>query len=290
MNLYALVAVQQLVASSTHVVARSVATVLPATSIVLYRGVFSVLTYAAWLGLRKQPFGLPPIARNDWWRFVLLGLVNMPLNQYLFVAGLHYTTAPNAALAFALSPAFVLVLARWLLGERLTPLKLIGVVLAIGGAAIVAFGRGARLGADAALGNVMELAASFSWSLYTVWGRPLVQRYGAVPTTAIGMLWGLVLFAPIAAVVPQGIVLPGEIGTQQWIEIAYLGVVTSGIGWALWYVLLRRMEAGRLAVFNNLQPAMTVVLAWLAFGELPPVEFWIGGSIAIAGVVLAQRT
>ncbi|MCX7930448.1 MAG: DMT family transporter [Chlorobi bacterium] len=289
MNLYLWVAIQQTVASSTHVVARSVATVLPATTVVLYRGIFSVLVYTVWIVLRRHRVPKLAIKREDLWRFAVLGLVNMPLNQYLFVAGLHYTTAPNAALAFALSPVFVLVLARLLLGERFSLSAMIGILLAVAGAAVVAFGRGARFGADAALGNIMELAASFAWSLYTVWGRPLVQRYGAIPTTAIGMLWGLVLFVPVAFLGAGGILSPVAISTKQWIEIAYLGIVTSGVGWALWYMLLRRMEAGRLAVFNNLQPVLTVILAWLVFGELPPLEFWIGGSIALVGVAIVQR-
>jgi drug/metabolite transporter (DMT)-like permease len=185
---------------------------------------------------------------------------------------------------------FVLVFAWALLGEPLTKGKLIGVALAVCGAAIVAVGRGAALQHETTLGNLMEFAASGAWSLYTVWGRPLVQRYGAVRTTALGMLWGLGLFVPVAFGVHGGIVAPMNITANQWLQIAYLGVVTSGVGWALWYVLLRRMEAGRLAVFNNLQPVMTVVLAWIALGELPPTEFWIGGSIAVVGVIITQRS
>ncbi|MDW8271989.1 MAG: DMT family transporter [Bacteroidota bacterium] len=289
MNLPLVIGIQQLVASSTHVVARSVVTAVPATTVVLYRGILSVLAYAGWIALRRTPPVMTYFRAGDWWRFALLGLVNMPLNQYLFVAGLAYTTPPNAALAFALSPVFVLIMARILLGERWTRPKLIGIILAVIGAGIVAIGRGARLGTDALLGNIMELAASCAWSLYTVWGRPLVQRYGAVITTAGGMLWGLVLFVPVAALVPGGIVTPFSLSLRAWLEIAYLGIITSGVGWALWYMLLRHMEASRLAVFNNLQPLLTVLLAWIVFGELPPGEFWVGGSIAIAGVVLTQR-
>jgi drug/metabolite transporter (DMT)-like permease len=290
MNATLLVIVQQLVASSTHVVARSVATTMPATAIVLYRGIFSVVAYAAWFVLVPTQRTGQRVERKDWWRFAVLGLLNMPINQYLFVAGLQHTTAPNAALAFALSPVFVLVFAWALLGEPLTKGKLIGVALAVCGAAIVAVGRGVAFQHETTLGNLMEFAASGAWSLYTVWGRPLVQRYGAVRTTALGMLWGLGLFVPVAFGVHGGIVAPMNITANQWLQIAYLGVVTSGVGWALWYVLLRRMEAGRLAVFNNLQPVMTVVLAWIALGELPPTEFWIGGSIAVVGVIITQRS
>ncbi len=285
-----LVFIQQLIASSTHVVARSAVTSIPATTIVFYRGVFSVLIYAGWFALRGWTGNIWRIERRDRWRFAVLGMLNMPINQFLFVAGLQHTSAPNAALAFALSPVFVLLFARLLLKEKLTREKLIGVALAVIGAAIVAVGRGAWLQDRSTLGNLMEFAASCAWSLYTVWGRPLVQRYGAIPTTALGMLWGMVLFIPVALVVPGGFIPIDSISLAQWLEIAYLGIVTSGVGWALWYILLHRMEAGRLAVFNNLQPVMTVVISWIALGELPPLAFWIGGTIAIAGVVLAQRS
>ncbi len=290
MNTPFLVFIQQLIASSTHVVARSAVTSIPATTIVFYRGVFSVLTYAGWFAVRGwSGENIWRIEWRDWWRFAVLGMLNMPINQFLFVAGLHHTSAPNAALAFALSPVFVLLFAPFLLKEKFTREKLIGVALAVIGAAIVAVGRGAWLQDRSTLGNLMEFAASCAWSLYTVWGRPLVQRYGALPTTALGMLWGMVLFIPVALVVPGGLVPIDSISLAQWLEIAYLGIVTSGVGWALWYVLLRRMEAGRLAVFNNLQPVMTVVISWIVLGELPPLAFWVGGTIAVTGVVLAQR-
>ena len=289
-NLPVLVAVQQLVASSTHIVARSVALTVPATTVVFYRGVFSVCTYALWIFLLRRHQHIERPHRADWWRLALLGLVNMPLNQYLFVAGLSRTTAPNAALAFALSPVFVLALASVLLRERLRFQAMLGIALAVIGAVVVAFGHGASLEHGETLGNLMELAASCAWSFYTVWGRPLVQRYGAVPTTAIGMVWGLVLFLPLVALTPGGLVPPQALSLRQWGEIAYLGIITSGIGWALWYALLRRMEASQLAVFNNLQPVMTVLLSWLVFGELPPLAFWVGGTIAIAGVILTQRS
>jgi drug/metabolite transporter (DMT)-like permease len=67
-----------------------------------------------------------------------------------------------------------------------------------------------------------------------------------------------------------------------------LGVITSGLGYALWYFALTKMEASKLAVFNNIQPVLTTVMAYFLFNTLPSEFFIFGAIIAIIGVVITQ--
>ncbi len=288
--MYLLLVFQQFIASTTHLVAKDITTELEPITVVLFRGIFTCTAFGIWMLIRRA--SLRKVEPADIGLIALLGLVNMPINQLLFIWGVDYTTAPNASLAYALTPVFVVVLlAVW---KRTSPgwRKMSGVALAVLGAAIVLVDRGAAVSPEQTLGNVMVLAASVSWAAYTVIGRSLIVKYGPVQTTALSFFAGLILYLPVWALVPVHdpmtvLVSPGWV--EHWAQLFYLGVITSGVGYGLWYYALSRMEASRVAVFNNLQPVLTSVLSFFMFGTVPTVMFVIGGAIAIAGVIVTQR-
>ena len=64
--------------------------------------------------------------------------------------------------------------------------------------------------------------------------------------------------------------------------------MTSGVAFTLWYYALKRLEASRLTVFNNLQAPLTAVLAWIVLGSVPGVQVVIGGLLVLAGVTVVQ--
>jgi drug/metabolite transporter (DMT)-like permease len=278
---------QQLIASSTHLFAKHVIVSLHPAVVVLYRGFFSVIAYAAWLLLRRQ--GRPNIVRADIPLLLLMGLINIPMNQLMFVWGLKYTSPPDAALAYALSPAFVLIISHVLKHEFLTRTKVLGICCAIAGTLIVLLEKGLSLQADHLRGNIIELCASMSWAVFTVLGRRMSLKIGAVYSTGLSMAIGLVLFLPVYALLPVDHVVPSALTADQWVGVLYLGVVTSGLGFGLWYYLLTKMEASKVAVFNNLQPVLTTVLTFFMVGTLPSLLFCVGGCVVLLGVALTQR-
>jgi drug/metabolite transporter (DMT)-like permease len=288
--MYLLLVVQQLIAASTHLIAKSVTGLMHPVSVVLMRGAFTVTFYGIWYLIRRRY--LPRIDRKDWPLLLLLGFINLPLNQLCFIWGVKFTTAPNAALAYALTPAFVVVILA--LGLRKWPgwKRLLGVGIAITGAAMVIVGEGASASAEHTLGNLVVLSASASWALYTVLGRRIVMKYGAVYATALTFFIGFALFVPVWLLMPvnaslEPLINPA-INTGIWFQLFYLGVITSGVGYGLWYYALTHMDTHRVAVFNNLQPVFTTVLALIIFGTQPTPMFLVGGVVALAGVVMTQ--
>jgi len=298
MGMYLLLIVQQLIASSTHLVAKSVTMVLHPTMVVGLRAVFACMFFGAFLLLRRK--SLRAVERPDMKRIWLLGLLNIPLNQSLFIGGVHYSTAPNASLAYALTPVFVLLIGVLFMDQRPARTKVAGIVLAMLGAGIVLVDKGASLGSGLMIGNITVLLAAIAWSFYTILGRDLATRYGGFHLTAMTMFTGAILYAPLWAALVLFDVVPFDPSplvttvaqvspVSSWMQLVYLGVVTSGLGFGLWYVALTKMDATRLSVFNNLQPVLTTILAWFLFGHVPTPVFVIGGAVALAGVVLTQR-
>ena len=298
MAMYLLLLVQQLIASSTHLVADTVTIIVHPTIVVGLRAVFACMFFGAYVMIRRG--SLRSVRPEDRPRIWLLGMLNIPLNKLLFLSGVDLSTAPNASLAYALTPAFVLLISVLAYRQRPGRSQVIGMLLAMLGAAIVLVDRGARLDDGLVLGNIMVLCAALAWSLYTMLGRDLATYYGGFHLTAMTMFTGAILYVPVWAVLYGIDVVPFDIGPLVqtvdgispmtiWGQIMYLGIVTSGLGFGLWYVALARLDAARLSVFNNLQPVLTTVLAWVLLGTVPTSVFVIGGVVALAGVVLTQR-
>ncbi|MGA1306862.1 MAG: DMT family transporter [Candidatus Kapaibacteriota bacterium] len=284
--MYPLILLQQIIASSTHLFAKNVTTLLHPSTVVLFRGFFSAIAYGLWLTLtRKQ---IKTLEKSDIPWFFVLGALNMPINQLLFIWGVKYTTPANASLAYALTPAFVLLIAVFFLGETLTRKKIFGIVLAMVGTIIVLFEKGLAFGSEQFTGNIMVLLASMSWAVYTTLGKKYAMKYGGVFMTGVTMITGLVLYIPVVMALPVSIE-PWEYDGSIWFQLFYLGVITSGLGYALWYVALTRMEASKLAVFNNIQPVLTTIMAFFLFNTVPSETFILGAIVAICGVIITQK-
>jgi drug/metabolite transporter (DMT)-like permease len=291
MTIYAVLLLQQLIASSTHLIAKDVTAGLHPASVVLVRGIWTCLAFAVWFLVRRHTW--KPVDRRDIVMIALLGLVNIPINQMLFIWGVSYTTAPNASLAYALTPAFIVALQVGVHRMPAGPGKLLGVAIALVGAALVLVDRGAGVSAGQMTGNVMVLCASLSWAGFTLYGRRIVERYGPVQAIAMTFFAGLAIYMPVWALLPVHAPLDplwSAGSAQTWGQLFYLGVVTSGIGYGLWYYALSRLESSKVAVFNNLQPVITSVLTFLLVGVIPSPLFIIGGAIALVGVIITQRS
>jgi len=286
---YLLLIIQQLIAASTHLVAKSVTGELHPTMVVLIRGLFTAVAYGLWVMMKRR--SLKRVDRSDLGLLLLLGLVNLPVNQLLFIWGVKFTTAPNAALAYALTPIFVVLMLVISRREWPGPRRILGIVLALVGAVIVLVDKGASISSEHMLGNIMVLGASASWAVYTVAGRRMIMKYGAFHATALTFFTGVAIYIPIWWLIPvpaDTAALVGSSAVSVWSQLFYLGVVTSGIGYGLWYYALTHLDASRVAVFNNLQPIFTTIMALIIFGTQPTPAFLIGGLIALGGVVVTQ--
>jgi RarD protein len=277
---------QQLLASGTHIVAKGLTQEVSPGVVLFFRSLTAAFIYLVWIIFRKK-FKVK-LERKDWARLFFLGLLNIPINQYLFLVSIELTSPPNVALAYALTPAFVLVIALIFLGEKATWLKTSGIVVAIAGTVIVLFEKGINFSSSTFLGDILGLMASLSWALYTVVGKDFSQKYGATYSTGMAMMAGFLLYLPIYMFLPVHI-SEQHISPVNWIQIFYLGVITSGLAYAIWYWALRKTEASKLSVFNNLQPIFTTILAVFFFGYDVTLQFVLGGILIIAGVVLTQR-
>ena len=133
--------------AGTYLAAKRALGELSAFELALARFTLSGAAFGALLWHRRVR-----VARADLPALAALGVVAIPLNQGLFLTGLTFTTAGHAALLYALTPIFVLLLSRARLGERATLAKAAGIAVAFAGVVVVLFARSAvSLGGPASL-------------------------------------------------------------------------------------------------------------------------------------------
>jgi drug/metabolite transporter (DMT)-like permease len=248
-----------------------------------------VLASAGFLGLLAARGELSPRRLGGAWGAVaLLGLAGTTVNQALFLVGLHGTTPAHAALLYAATPILVLVLA-WARGqEQPTPLRTLGVVLAFGGVLFLLLGRGLTFERRWLAGDAIVFVAVVAWAIYTERAKELIARLGTLPVTAWAMALGTLAFLPVGvpAVLRQDW---SRVSAPGWLGLLYLAFLTSVVSYLLWSWALARVLASRVAVFTNLQPLVTALLAWAVLGERLTLHFLGATAAVLAGVWLAER-
>lgn len=288
--LYGALLAHTLVSAANYLFAKRALMEIPALPLGLLRFAGASLLLIVLLR-RVRPPGqrmLPPEYRK---KLLFLSLVGVPVNQGLFLSGLQLSTAAHAALLYTLTPLFVLLLAQALLGEFPGWRAAVGTALALGGTVFVLFQRGLDVSRGPLIGDLLLFVAVIAWTVYTVEGRELVVNLGALPTIAWTIIAGTVLYLPLglgALLVPSYRADIAHASREAWFGVAYLIVMTSVVAYLLWSWALAHLAAARVAVFTNLQPLATALLAQTFLGERVTAGFFVAAGVVIAGVLLAQ--
>jgi drug/metabolite transporter (DMT)-like permease len=228
-------------------------------------------------------------SRRDFLAIAGLALCGVVFNQTLFAIGVHHTSAIiGTVLNCTAMPIFAMILAVSLGRERLGLLRALGVGVAAAGALVIFTADLATAGADSALGDGLVLLNAFSFALFLVLGRGVLQRYGSLTLTAwtftfgnlVMIPWGLVSLhaQPAAPFTPKLAAL-----------LAFLVLGPTVIAYQLNAFALKRAPASLVAAFVYAQPMVAAALAILLQGEHLTKRQIIGAVIVLAGLHLATR-
>lgn len=281
--LYVAVFINQLLAGGTFPIAKIALASFEPFTLALARFVIAsiALLFIVWSTGR-----LKPIQKGDWGRLLWLGFLAIPLNQLLFLYGLKFTTPGRSALYYGATPVFVFLLAVWYLKEKPSWKKLLGILTSFVGVAIIL--RAGRFDSEILFGDFLVILAVIAWAAYTIFGKPLLRRYGALTMTAYALGIGTLMYLPLGIYFALKFNF-STVSTEGWLSLGYLAIMTSVVAYSLWYWALARMEASKLAVFQNLQPVIAALLSFIFVGETFGPPFFIGGGLVIAGVLITQR-
>jgi drug/metabolite transporter (DMT)-like permease len=210
------------------------------------------------------------------------------MRAYTFsMLGLTLTTASATSLMWAAEPAMVLVMARVVLGEAITPALAAIVVAAAGGVMLVAGVLPGGEDSGTILGNSLVLAGVACCGVYTVLSRILVPAADALFIVAVqqtaGLAWAVALLGldTGAGGVPALLALTGG----QWLGASVSGLMYYAAAFWLYLIGLRRFPAGVAAGFLNLIPLFTIAAAFLVLDERLDWRQWLGAAVIVLSML-----
>lgn len=249
---------------------------------------FPLASAALYLLLRTRgPVRLPALAECG--RILWLGLLGNVIYQGFFIEGLSRTRAGNAALLLAATPVVTALLSAARGHERVGGRVWLGVIATVAGIALVIVGGTEALAIDGETlrGDLLMLAASGSWALYTVGARDPIARHGSITVTA-WTIWAGTPFLLMLGWQDISTLDWSAVSPLTWASVAYAGLLGIGLAYLMWYNGVGRIGNTRTATYLNLVPVLALVVAWMWIGEVPTAWQLVGATVIIGGVTVAR--
>ena len=227
-----------------------------------------------------------PRTRNDWVLIAIVGVLQFTLNYGLVFWGEQHITSGLAAVLQSTFPAFGLVIAHYYLPyERITTMKVIGVLLGVLGVVIIFSDQLTIAGHMALLGSVALVLSA----LFGSYGNVLVKAYGTQIDPQVLAAGQMVCGFPPLLIL--GIATEGNPFRFHWTpraiaSLAYLVVVGSVIAFALYYWLVRHMDVTKTMLIALVTPVVAVVLGMIVLNEQLNWRLFAGAACIISGIGL----
>lgn len=220
-------------------------------------------------------------------RAYLVGGIGLFGAMALTYWGARYVHSGLVSVLFGLSPLAAGVLAAIWLGENaLTRPKLIGTLLGAGGLGII-FLHGDSLGGEHALAGLAALlVAVLIYSGSLVWLKHIGDDSPPLATTAGTLAVSLPLFTLLWLFTDGQ--LPAAVPPRAGAAIVYLGLFGSVIGFALYYYVIKHLEASRVALITLITPVLALMLGHLLNGESIGLRLWLGTGLILGGLMVHQ--
>lgn len=240
-----------------------------------------LLLLAGWI----DGFRLPPRAELP--RLALLGLLGVTANQLLFILGLSYTTATNAAILMPSIPVLTAAAAVLFRVERMTWARLAGIGSAVAGAWVLLDPMRFRLESDTTLGNLLVLLNCAAYAVFMVLQRPVLARIPPLTLVAWAYLFGGLAALPFT-LGDLGAVDPGSLSPAVLLGLAYIVLVPTILNYALVTWALGKSSTSLVSTYITLQPLAAAALAAIFLGEAFGARQGLGFVFISAGLVLVS--
>lgn len=240
---------------------------------VLFRCAFGALALLAW-GLATGRMGELRVRGRSWPVVVATGLL-MVLNWALFFAAIPRTSIGVATIVFHIQPVWIMLFGTLVLREAVAPRQVAAVLAALLGLVLTTGllgGDAAAWGPDHVSGLLMCLAGSLCYAAVTILAKTekVVTPFAlAWWQCAVGTV--LLLWVPLVNGWPQA--------PSSWAWLAGLGVLHTGLAYAILFAGMARLTLGRIAVLQYVYPLTAIVLDWAVYGRAL-------GAVQLAGVGL----
>lgn len=223
-----------------------------------------------------------PSPRGQWARLSILALFNITGWNILVAYGLTRIASGRASILAYTMPALAIPLSVWLLGERLTFAKALGLGFGLAGLALLVGEGYAAIGA-APLGTLLVLGAAASWALGAVLQKKYPVSMAAGPYTAWIMLLGGIPIYLGAALLEDPRML-ASVGALAWLGTAYNIFIAFAFAYWAWIKLATALSVTVFSLSMLVIPAFAVVGGIVFLGERPSVAELCALTLVLASL------
>lgn len=229
------------------------------------------------------------VERKDFILLFLCGIFGVAINQMLFFIGLKYTTPINASLIMTTTPILVLLISAFIIKEKITFQKMIGIALgALGAIILIAYGKEFSFQQNQFFGDLMIFINAVSYGIYLVFVKKLMMKYHPITVIKWVFTFGFIF------VFPLGI---DDLMEVQWSSFSPL------VWWAVFYVLLavtfltyllngfalKIVNPSIVGIYIYLQPLLATSIALMMMKDELTLIKVIAGIFIFLGVYLVSR-
>jgi drug/metabolite transporter (DMT)-like permease len=230
--------------------------------------VFRIFGGALLFWLVKSCYAAEQIEKKDIGLFMLCGLFGVTINQLFFFHGLSLSSSINAGIIMTINPIIVVVIAYFLMKEKIAKRKLIGILIGATGAILLTLAGNTGKG-DSFLGDLFLFINAVSYAIYLVIVKPLMNKYS--PLTVItyvftsGALY-ILFYPPTYTSISQTdfLIIP----TSIWIKISYIIIGVTFFTYLLTMYGLKKLSPSTASSYIYFQPVLVLFFAYgfYAFG------------------------
>lgn len=228
------------------------------------------------------------IERKDLFKFFIAAICGVAVNMLFFIKGVELTTPIHASAIITINPVLILIMSSFILKERITSLKIIGLILAFAGAlALTLFGESDRVGDNIFLGNTFIFINSIFYSIYIILIKQLTAKYHPFTFIKWLFLFGFIMVLPFGF---------GELQEIQWKTFTpyvwfSLGFVIIGATFGTYLLnpmALSKLKASTVGIFIYLQPVIAGLFAILMGADAIDALKIIAMVLIFSGVYLVS--
>ena len=244
--------------------------------------VFSII-----LILLKKRFS--KLQKNDIIPIFIIGFLGVMVYHIGLNYGEQYVSPGAASLIIATIPIQIVILAFIFLKEKIGFIKIIGIIIALSGVLIISlWGKeNASLEVEYIYGIMAIIIAAVMGAIYTITGKKLLDRYSGLSLTVYAIILGSIGLIPFINNSLFEQVL--QMSLYGWFAILFLGIVSTVVGYVIWYVALKIKTASEISVYLYAVPVLSTIFSYFIFKDEITFMFILGGALVIAGLIIAHN-
>lgn len=230
------------------------------------------------------------IDKKDLPKLALLAVFGVAGNQLFFLKGLSLTTPINASIIMVSNPIVVMIVAAIVLKEKISLLKIIGIVIGVSGALfLLLFNKQFSFGSETMVGDSLIFLNSLFWAAYIILVKPLMNKYNTLTIVKWVFLFGCFYVIPFGYKDFETINWQ-SIPPHIWWNIAFVVLITTFVAYLLNTYALKALSPSVVSIYIYLQPFLTTLIAIFYYNndELDARKI-VSGLLIILGVYLVSK-